>query len=376
MLFINAKIYDNDFILQTYDMRVENGKITELADRGTITALPGEEVLDLTDNIIVAGMIDQHTHGALGADTMDGSEETINLISKHLARNGVTSFLPTTMTMGPEHLHQVFDNQPETTPGANVLGFHMEGPYINVEKKGAQNPEYVREASVEEISEYQKKVSIKIIDMAPEFATNLNFIREKSSEINLQIGHCMASYEDSKAALELGATGLCHGFNAMPGIHHRNPGPIIAALEAGKYTEIIADGLHIHPSVVVAAYKMFGTKRMILVSDALRTTGLDDGEYMFGGQPILLTDGVARVKATGALAGGSSNIWQEVKNCIEWGIPTSDALRMGSLTPAEYLNIADSKGSIAIGKDADFVISNEDFDVLSVYISGKKYEEN
>ena len=374
MLLINAKIYDEDFILRPYDVRVKDGKFSEIAIRGTLTTEPDETVLDLTGKILAPGLIDQHTHGALSRDTMDADAESIEIISRHLAAHGITSFLPTTMTMGNEHINAVFDNQPETTSGAEVLGYHMEGPFINVEKKGAQNPEYVRGGTMEEMNEFLSKANVLLIDIAPEVNNNQDFIKELSDKVICQVGHCLATYEDTLEAMKNGARGLCHGFNAMPGIHHRNPGPLMASLELGNYTEIIADGLHINPAVVYAAYKMFGPERMILISDALKTTGNPDGEYMFGGQPIVVTDGVARVKATGDIAGGSSNVWQEVRNCVSWGIPQADALRMGSLTPATYLGVADRKGSISVGKDADFVITNSELEIHDVYLKGRIFE--
>ena len=373
MLLINAQVYDKNFELQDWDLRILDGKISEIAERGQLDADVDEDIVNLAGKRLAPGMIDIHTHGALGRDTMDGDAESIEIISRHLASNGVTSFLPTTMTMGEEHITKTFTNVPETTSGANILGFHMEGPFINVEKKGAQNAEYIRFATVEEVEKYQDLVDVKIIDIAPEFSENLEFIKAKSSEINIQVGHCMATYEDTVNAMDAGATGLCHGFNAMPSVHHRKPGPIIGSLIKGQYTEIIADGLHLHPAIVVAAYNMFGPERMIIISDAIKTTGLEDGEYIFGGQAVVMKEGVTRMKDSGAIAGGTSNVWEEVKNCITWGIPEADAFRMGSLTAAEYINVADSKGSIEIGKDADLVVSNSDYDVLDVYIAGVKF---
>lgn len=374
MLFKNAYVFDKSFKKRPYDLRVKDGKIADLATWGALEAEDGEEVLDLSGKTITPGLIDQHTHGALGRDTMDANPESLEIISRHLASNGVTAFCPTTMTMGVNHLTDVFTHVPKSTSGATILGFHMEGPYINVAKKGAQNADYVRKADPEEIRKYQKLTNVLLISMAPEVNDNLEFIKEMHDEIVIQVGHCLSSYEDTIAAMKAGARGLCHGFNAMPPLKHREPGPVIASLVSGNYTEIIADGLHIHPSVVKATYKMFGPERVSLVSDAIKTTGQEDGEYMFGGQPIVLTNGVARVKASNALAGGSSNIWQEVKNCYSWGIDLGDALRMGSLTPAEYLGLDKHKGSIEEGKDADLVITNDDLDILDVYVEGEKFQ--
>lgn len=371
MLFINAEIYDNDFIRRKYDMRVEDGIITELGPRASINALENEEVIDLQGKVIVPGMLDNHVHGALGKDVMDGEFESLETISRYLASKGVTSFLPTTMTMGVEHLKPVFAIQ-EQLSGAEMLGFHMEGPFINVEKKGAQNEEYVRPATVEEMQIYGEDANIKIITLAPETPNALEFISAMKERTVLSLGHSSATYEEAKAAIEAGATSVTHCFNAMNPLHHRSPGIIGAAVQAGIYGELIADGLHIHPAVVYCNYKMFGAERMILVSDSLRAAGLGDGEYEFGGQAMYVENNVARV-GSGALAGGTSNTWNNVRNCYKWGIPFADALRMGSLTPATLIGEDHRKGSIAEGKDADFIITDDSLEIIDVYLRGSKF---
>lgn len=371
MLIKNAKIYDNDFVLRPYDMQVKDGKITGLGPRGTLHPEKDEEVLDLSGKILAPGMLDNHIHGAMGKDTMDADVESLEAISRFLASKGVTSFLPTTMTMGFEHISAVFALKPQLS-GANMLGYHMEGPFINVSRKGAQNEIYVRPATVEEMDRYGD-ANVKIITLAPETEGAVEFIREMSKRgVVCSLGHSDANYEEAKAAIEAGAKSCTHCYNAMPPMLHRSPGIIGAAVQAGIYGELIADGLHIHPATVYANYKMFGPERMILISDALRAAGLGDGDYEFGGQPMHVRDNVARVDS-GAIAGGMSNVWNNMRNCVDWGIPRRDALRMGSLTPATLIGVDDRKGSLAVGKDADFVVTNEELDVLDVYIGGKKF---
>lgn len=372
MLIKNAKVYDHDFVLRPYDMQVQDGVITAIGPRGTIEAEGDEEVLDLPGRIIAPGMLDNHIHGAMGKDTMDGSEESLETISRYLASVGTTSFLPTTMTMGFEHISKVFSLKPKLT-GANMLGFHMEGPFINVSRKGAQNEKYVRPATLDEMERYGKEANVKIITLAPETEGAVPFIREMSRRgVVISLGHSDANYEQAKAGIEAGAMSCTHCYNAMPPLLHRSPGIIGAAVQAGIYGELICDGLHIHPATAYCNYKMFGPERMILISDALRAAGLGDGTYEFGGQPIHVVNNVARVE-DGAIAGGMSNVWRNMRNIADWGVPVSDALRMGSLTPATLIGVDDRKGSLAVGKDADFIVTDETLEIQDVYIGGRRF---
>ncbi len=371
MLLINAKVYDNDFIPQDYDLRIEDGKITALAARGTLEARDSEEVLDLSGKILTPGMIDIHIHGAVGKDTMDGTEESLEAISRHLAQHGVTSFLPTTMTMGVEDIQKVFELEPELS-GASMLGFHMEGPFINFNRKGAQNGEYVRLPTAAEMAEYADTSRVKIITLAPEAEGAIEFIREFSKKHVISLGHSDATYEQAIAAIEAGATSITHCFNAMPQLVSRNPGIIGAGVHSGIYGEFICDGLHLHPATVFCGYRMFGPDRMVLVSDSLRAAGLGDGEYQFGGQKVIVKDDVARVES-GSIAGSISNVWNNVRNCVNFGVPLADALRMGSLTPATLIGEDEHKGSLAEGKDADFIVTNDNLEILDVYIEGKRF---
>lgn len=370
MLFINAKVVTDEFKIEELDVRVENGKFTSLAKAGTLEAKKDEEIIDVESHVIAPGMLDNHVHGAMGKDVMDGSFDSLDTISRYLASKGVTSFLPTTMTMGPEHLSAVYAIK-EKLSGANMLGFHMEGPFINKSKKGAQNEDYIRKATMEEMLSYGD-AKIKLITIAPEVEGSLEFIQEAHDKYVISMGHSEATYEDAKKAIEAGAKSVTHCFNAMSPLHHRAPGIIGAAVQAGIYGELICDGLHIHPATVYCNYKMFGPERMILVSDSVRASGLGDGTYEFGGQAMIVKDNVARVE-DGSIAGGMSNVWNNMRNCVQWGIPLLDAMRMGSLTPATLIGVDDSKGSIAVGKDADFVITNDKLDVLQVFINGREF---
>lgn len=337
MIYKNAKVNG-----KLTDIRIENGKFAEI---GKIN----EDGIDLKGQTVIPGLIDIHTHGAVGIDTMDG--ENIENISEYLLKNGITSWLPTTMTVDMEDIKRVTDTIPETK-GAKILGYHLEGPYISKNRKGAQNEKYIKNP---DITEFESLKNIKMVTIAPELPGSMEFIQNCKAVVS--IGHTDSDYETTINAIKNGAKCLTHTFNAMPPLNHRNPGPIGAAIDENIYVQVICDGLHIHKSVIKMLYRTFGADRMILISDSMRATGLSDGEYEFGGQMIDVKNGIARTK-DGALAGSTSNLRTCVKKAIEFGIPKDDAIKMASETPAKLLGI--KKGKIAVGYDADFVVVDDE----------------
>ena len=344
MIYKNAKISG-----EIKDIRIENGVFAEI---GKIA----ESGIDLKGQTIIPGLIDIHTHGAMGVDTMDG--KNIDKISEYLLKNGVTSWLPTTMTMDFEHIKRVTDTIPETK-GAKILGYHMEGPYISAKYKGAQNEKYIKNP---DIAEFESLKNIKMVTIAPELTGSMDFI--KNCKAVVSIGHTDCDYETAMEAIKNGAKCLTHTFNAMPPLHHRNTGPIGAAIDENIYVQVICDGLHLHKSIIKMLYRTFGADRMILISDSMRATGLADGEYEFGGQIIDVKNGVARTK-DGALAGSTSNLMDCVKKAIEFGIPKEDSIKMATETPANLLGI--KKGKIEVGYDADFVTVDNWMNIIMCY---------
>lgn len=352
-------IYKNAFINgKTVDIEVNNGKFTCI---GRID----KDGFDLKNRKVFAGLTDIHSHGCLGYDTMDGNH--LDEMSKFMSANGVTSWLPTTMTMDMNTIKSVVNGKISNSRGAEVLGYHLEGPYISAKYKGAQNEKYIIPP---DIDEFEKLDNIKMVTVAPETENAFDFIKKCRAVVS--IGHTDCDYDCAKKAMELGARCLTHTFNAMPPIHHRNPGPIGAAFDENIYVQVICDGIHIHPSVIRLIYKLFGAKRMILISDSMRATGLSDGEYEFGGQTITVKDSVARTQS-GAIAGSTSTLLCCVKKAIEFGIPENDAFRMASQTPCELLDV--KKGKIEVGYDADFVVLDDNYNIVHTVIGGKVLEK-
>ena len=315
-------------------------------------------------NRLIPGLIDVHTHGCIGMDTMDADFEPM---CRFYAEHGTTSFLPTTMTMGYDSLLKVTSAKTDFK-GANILGFHFEGPYISEKHKGAQNEKYIKNPSVEEFAQFK---NVKMITVAPERPGSMEFIKAVTPDCIVSIGHTDCDFDTADEAIKNGANCLTHIYNAMPPFHHRNPGPIGAGFVNHIYAQIICDGFHITKPVVLATYKMFGADRMTLISDSIRSAGLPDGEYESGGLKVFLRGGAARL-ADGTIAGSSATLLDCVKTAVKFGIPFDDAVRMASRTPAEMLGV--SKGQIKAGFDADMLIVDKDINLKTVIVNGEVFK--
>lgn len=378
MRYENAVVFGPDFRFHKGGFSAENGRFVNVLSEET-------GGVDLNGAYIVPGFIDIHLHGNSGHDFSDGDLEGLTAIARHLAKNGITSFASASVTLPETQLNAAYENAVrytrQTPSGCAALrGIHMEGPFFSEKKKGAQNGAYLRTPDVEMFLRLNKTAQglIKIADIAPELPDAMGYIEQVSRVCRVSIAHTEANYDTAKAAIAAGATHITHLFNAMPQMLHRAPGVIGAAAESPQVTaEIISDGLHVHESVVRAAFSMFGPERLCLVSDALSCSGMPSGEYMLGGQRIFLDGMVARlVDAPETLAGSASNLFELFRKAISFGIPAEAAVRMASDNPAHVIGADGEAGSIADGKIADFLVLNSDFSLKSVFLAGRELAEN
>ena len=336
------------------DIVIADGKIAAITDRAD------GDGLDARGKRVIPGLVEVHSHGCIGMDTMDADFKNM---CRFYAEHGTTSWLPTTMTMGYDDLKRVCTAETDFD-GAQILGFHFEGPYISPKHKGAQNEKYIQNPSVEDFKQFER---VKMMTVAPELPGSEAFIRAVTPDCVISIGHTDCDYETALRAIDWGANCLTHTYNAMPPLHHRNPGPIGAAIEKGIYAQLICDGFHVSKPVVLATYRTFGPERVVLISDSIRPAGLPEGTYESGGLTVYLKDGAARL-ADGTIAGSSATLWDCVKKAVEFGIDFDDAVRMASATPVELLGVP--KGKIEVGYDADLLILDGD-DIETVIIAGK-----
>jgi N-acetylglucosamine-6-phosphate deacetylase len=357
------------------DVLLEDGRITGVGPG--LAAVAEGEVIDAEGRLVAPGFIDIHVHGSAGHDTMDGTREAICGMAAFFAAHGVTSFCPTTMTVSREAILQsvraVYECQQQPLVGAQPLGVHLEGPYINAAKKGAQPEQFVRPAAVEEYEAFFALGNIRLISLAPEVEANralIAFARRRGASV--AVGHSAASYEQVVEAVQWGVNQSTHTFNQMEGLHHRKPGAVGAALLVEDiYAQLIADGIHLHPAIVDLVVRLKGPEKAVLVTDAIRGAGMPDGDYELGGQPIVVKDGAVRL-ADGTLAGSCLTMDAAVRNVATFAdTPICEAIRMATLTPARSIGVADRKGSLEPGKDADIVLLSEELKVVSTMVRGE-----
>ncbi|MDD3655947.1 MAG: N-acetylglucosamine-6-phosphate deacetylase [Atribacterota bacterium] len=362
---------------------IEKGKIisvTPIKDSTKDSSSFGQaEILEARNKYIMPGFIDLHVHGGDGADVMDGEYGAIKKIAANHCHYGTTAFLPTTLTMSKDDiiksLQSIGEARLKGTGAAEILGIHLEGPYINPEKKGAQNKEDIIQLSKEEFLAFNQASGnlIRLVTLAPEMPGALDFIPWLcEQDIIASAGHTNATYEEMQDALQSGLNHVTHLFNAMRGLHHREPGIVGAALSDSRITvEVIADGIHIHPIILKIIHQMKGSNKIVLITDAIRATGLPEGTYDLGGQKVIVAKEQARLQ-DGTLAGSVLTMNKAVQNIVtKADIPLGEAIQMASYNPAKCLGINNKKGSLEPGKDADIVILNKNFEVDLTMVSGK-----
>ena len=373
MLIKNCKIIFHDKI-EAGSILIENGKIKAINP----TTRDDNDIIDAEGSYVSPGFIDVHIHGASGYDTMDGTYDALNHISKSISEHGTTSFLPTTMTCSIDDIKKSIEAIAKAkeigTEGANVLGAHLEGPFINPEMIGAQNPKYVQVPSIETFKSMvgEHIDAITSITLAPEVEGAKELISYlNENNITVSMGHTKATYNEAIESVKCGVCHSTHLFNAMTGLHHREAGVVGAIFDSEITTETISDGIHIsYPSLRIA-YKQKGTDKVLLVTDAMMACSMPDGMYSLGGQDVIVKEGAARL-SNGALAGSVLTLDAAVRNVVKnSNYPLYEVVKMATLNPAKLCKVENKKGSIKEGFDADLLIFDEDINIKKVIINGK-----
>jgi len=367
--FKNIRLITESGVLEDRAVVFED-RIVEIGAEADLA--PGIERLDGDGMYLAPGLIDLHIHGCAGYDTMDEDPRALGEIAKALVRTGVTAFLATTMTMEFRRivgaLERIRNYRPEPG-GARILGCHLEGPFISRQYKGAQDETYILNPDFSLIEPYSDV--IRMIAVAPEQQGSIDFIGSCCRKgIRVAIGHSDATLAEAAAAIVAGAAQITHTFNAMSPLHHREPGVVGAALLYDVTCELIADNIHVHPEMQRLLLKNKGLDRVVLITDAMRACLLQDGQYDLGGQAVRVHDGQARL-GDGTLSGSVLTLDRAVRNFAQnTGLPPEKALRLATVNPANCLGFG-QKGRIAVGKDADFVLLDEELNVIRTYVAGQ-----
>ncbi|MBP2076142.1 N-acetylglucosamine-6-phosphate deacetylase [Oceanobacillus polygoni] len=380
MFIKNVKIYLEDKTIPNSGIYIENNRVQSIHEGND---LPHDldqnaHIIDATGLNAIPGFIDGHIHGANGADTMDATEEALDKIASLLPMEGTTSFLATTITQSHDNISKALENAAHYSnkPGqAELVGVHLEGPFVEKTKAGAQPREYIIKPDLQQFKKWQTQSAgkIKTVTMAPEHDENGQFINSLAeSGVNVSAGHTDCGFAGIEKAVAQGVSQLTHLCNAMNGIHHRDIGAVGAAFQLKELrAELIADGIHVAPEMLQLIYNNMGSERIILITDAMRAKGLPDGDYELGGQPVKVENGKA-VLEDGTLAGSILKMHEGAKQMLKLnGVSIRDIVKMASVNPAKQIGIYDRKGSISLGKDADILLVDDELNIKFTICRGE-----
>ncbi len=374
-------------------MKITGGQVFDLeqgfvsrdvcTDGALISNTSGDDVvLNAAGCRVIPGLVDVHFHGCVGEDFSDATPDGLQKIADFELSQGVTYICPAGMTLPEDQLTAICKNtaahRKQNAGGAEVVGAHLEGPFLCMAKKGAQNGDYLHDPDPAMLKRLQQAAEgcVKLVTLAPEQPGSIEFIKAASElGIHVSVGHTVASYDTAKAAFEAGADHATHLYNAMPPLAHRDPGVIGAAWEVPHVkAELICDGIHIHPAVVRLTFGLFGKERMIIISDSLRATGMPDGEYPFGGQMIEVHGNRATILGhPETLAGSVTSLMGCLRQAVSFGIPVADAVRACTYNPAQSIGIDHRAGTLDVGKEASIVLLDEkDLSIKAIVFKGQK----
>lgn len=403
MIIKNVKVYTEEKTFADGAVVIKDGRFDKVLLGAEWAQQPGdtqdgqaaamqtaeEEVIDGGGAYAIPGLIDIHFHGCKGYDFCDGTEEAIEEIARYEASVGVTGICPATMTLPVEELTKILavgasyagkdtaqkDGAGKLAPAADLLGVNMEGPFISVEKKGAQDERNIIPCDADICRKFldASKGLVKFVGIAPERNGDfVSFIEQVKDKVNVSLAHTNADYDTAKAAFDAGANHAVHLYNAMPVFTHRTPGVVGAVSDSPHVNaELICDGVHIHPSVVRATFKMMGGERMILISDSMRATGMPDGRYLLGGLEVDVQGNRATLASNGALAGSATNLMDCMRTAVKkMGIPLETAVACATMNPAKAIGEYGNYGSIAPGKKADAVLLDKELEIKEVIKGG------
>ena len=372
MIIKNAMVYTPQHVFAKGDIVIRGGRIVF----GAAPQLD-EEIIDAEGLYALPGLLDLHFHGAVGHDFCDASEEAIQALADFEASKGVLAICPATMTYSEEILGGIMDAAAahKNGRGADLVGINMEGPFISPDKIGAQNPKYLHKADVDMFRRLQERAGglIKLVDMAPEEDGALDFIARCRGEVRISIAHTCTSYETAKKAFAAGASHMTHLYNAMPGITHREPGPIIAALEDHAEVELITDGVHIHPAMVRFTFNTFGADRVVLIADSMMACGLPGGQYSLGGQAVTVKGPRATLtEHPGVIAGSATCLYDCMRRAVlDMGVPLESAVRAASENPARSIGVDSDYGSLAAGRYGNVILADRELNIQKVIQKGQ-----
>ncbi len=364
MVLRNGYVFIEGQFRQT-DIKISGDKIQHLGQTDDMV-----DVIDCTGKYVIPGLMDIHTHGCVGYDFSTASPSDISKMQQYYLENGITSIMPTTVSMSNEDIIKARDNietaMKNDTLGAKILGINMEGPYLSPHKCGAHDISVLKEPDIDFVNSLGD--IIKIVNIAPEYENAMNFIENYKGKCS--IAHTDCDYETAKEAIDKGADHITHIFNAMNGLHHRNPGVIGAFFDTKAYAEIICDSIHIAPPVLRMMFSAKGD-RLIIISDSMAATGLDNGEYTLGHLHVRVNNSVATLE-DGTLAGSVMNVMDMVKNLIDMGVKRETAVSAATENAADAIEMGTDKGYLTPGHTADIVITDEKFSIHKVYSEGRQ----